>query len=349
MKNILHVSKETLFHNLVEYSPVVMENEYTLMNDKNYIFINLNYEGKNKYIYSRKDEYMEINTLTDFYTEYFRVRCKRCFQEMSPYEMWGNKKYLSKIFLKLIDRKEDITPLTIRDTIFKVTSECNNFRITIAKSVYQIFNATRILDSSAGWGDRLLAALAWEKNNPKFKYYHATDPNFDLQKGYGDMINEFAQNKKKFKVFVKPFEDLELSESYDLIFSSPPFYILEDYAYYRKDKFQSTERYKTLESWFIDFLLYPFLNAFKSLEMGGHFVLNIEDTYGIKSYTEAFILAFTGMCPCCEFLGTFSYSSEDAKKFRPLWVWRKVERNNQKKEYYDKFKELYPDFFAELK
>ena len=36
---------------------------------------------------------------------------------------------------------------------------CNNFQVIITMNIYKYFKAKRILDSSAGWGDRLVAAI----------------------------------------------------------------------------------------------------------------------------------------------------------------------------------------------
>ena len=89
--------------------------------------------------------------------------------------------------------------------------ECNFFKATLAASVYDLFLRNkphkRVLDISAGWGDRLLAALS--KN---LETYLAYDPNTALQSGYKEMINEYIPDEKEkehYDVVAAPFETAE--------------------------------------------------------------------------------------------------------------------------------------------
>lgn len=145
-----------------------------------------------------------------------------------------NKKSLFEIF----QNEEDIKTLvkqteqrertgTLENRIF----ECwriNNGSITFFKMcnamyLYQKYKPTRILDMTAGWGGRMLGALAL--NIP----YLGFDTNLNLKKGYDDLITAWAGTSYSEIKFISCL-DANLEEvDYDFMMTSPPYEDLEIY------------------------------------------------------------------------------------------------------------------------
>jgi len=63
---------------------------------------------------------------------------------------------------------------------------CSSFDPAIALHIFRKFESKRILDFCAGWGDRLIAAIAHNAS------YTGIDINGDLFKGYKDCIDQLV-------------------------------------------------------------------------------------------------------------------------------------------------------------
>ena len=122
------------------------------------------------------------------------------------------------------------------------------FPCSVAARIYLYFKATSVLDPYAGWGNRLLAALALATDSNKRCAYLGCDSNPRLAAPYREMLELLAEYRGEVsvdvgsaKIFVgRRCEDvlLERTQSspndptfrsdrvppFDLLFSSPPFY-----------------------------------------------------------------------------------------------------------------------------
>lgn len=135
-------------------------------------------------------------------------------------------------------------------------------------------NITKILDLCAGWGDRLVGAMA-ATNRFKVVRYIGTDPNKDLTPCYkkifdacSKVLNQEMKTPWQFtaKIYDKPMEDLSEEElnpegvQSDLMITSPPFF---DYEKYKDHGLtQSSVRYPKLEEW-LDKFLYKLVDQAK--------------------------------------------------------------------------------------
>ena len=103
-------------------------------------------------------------------------------------------------------------------------------RPSLAKFVIEKLRGSRVLDFSAGWGDRLVGAAAAKT----VLSYQAFDPNTDLIAGHTAIIERLVDEprRKNFSVIYEPAQHVELpyGRTYDLIFTSPPFFDLEIYT-----------------------------------------------------------------------------------------------------------------------
>jgi len=246
-----------------------------------------------------KDNY-ELNTLTDYFTESVRVKCK-FGNYISPLEYWNRNKYkLTKITTNLYE---------LRELIFQQTKLCNNFRISVVLTILEKFKCNKYLDISAGWGDRLLGAILH-----KCKLYCAVDPNEELHTLYQEIINTFVKKdkQKNFILINDGFETAKLPDiKFDLVFSSPPFFLLEKYSKYKND---STIKFTSEVQWCEKFLLVSLLKAINHLEKNGHLILYIH-------YSKCIQEIFDKINKIMKYLGIIYFYEN---KLRGMHVWQKI-------------------------
>lgn len=251
-------------------------------------------------------KYFYIYKLTDYFSEECRVKCNFGKSE-SPYVLFEkNKQKIINLYGKTV--KYDI----IDDYIYSNYRLCSNFPIIVAMEVYRYFKPKNMLDFSSGWGDRLIAALAYGC------CYTGTDPNKCMQQKYKNMVKFFNRSPSKYKVHQIGFEDFEPEENfYDLVFTSPPFFDLESYS---QDKTQSIQKYKTLESWKNNFLFHCFAKSIKSLKTGCCMAIYISDYRGTKYVADSF--KFMKTLKNVTYKGKISWSAKSNPK--NIFVWQKL-------------------------
>ena len=123
-------------------------------------------------------------------------------------------------------------------------------------------------------------------------------------------IRDSFETNKEVEFHVEAAEDFDFdqySDTFDTIFTSPPYFNVERYSY---DDNQSWVRYKNIDSWNTMFLQRALENMWVSLKSGGKLCVNISDvnagSNGKKSWLQ--------ICdPMNEFLDT-----EIGKTFYPI-------------------------------
>eukprot|EP01117_Protostelium_nocturnum_P013643 TRINITY_DN5101_c0_g1_i1.p1 TRINITY_DN5101_c0_g1~~TRINITY_DN5101_c0_g1_i1.p1 ORF type:complete len:514 (+),score=164.61 TRINITY_DN5101_c0_g1_i1:94-1635(+) len=293
-------------------------------------FIHRSKEGKGE-----EDDYNNIDIFSDYFQEEERMNAKRSDCNESPMQFWRNNS--QEAFRNLIrkmkcDEKVDMDSHQLREILWtaKLVKECTLFKPSLVKSVYRHFGAKRILDISAGWGDRLFAAICHGS-----EFYLAADPNLGLEKGHSNIIQRLCADSNemdRFKIIRKPFQEITAEEiekeaggkeSFDLVFTSPPFF---DFEIYTENEGQSVKSYPQLEDWIVHFLFASIEKSWKQLKRGGHLALHITDVFKTK---------------ICSAMNYFAMSLENARieksyrsiigciggqsKVFPIWVWKKSE------------------------
>ena len=169
------------------------------------------------------------------------------------------------------------------------------------------------MDFSAGWGDRLVSAIAYDCS------YVGVDPNPCLHPLYKKIINTLAKNKKKFKLYQSPFESVNLKEKdFDLVFTSPPFFKLESYS---NDSKQSDKKYTTLDDWFNKFLVVSVIKSKNLLIENGKLALYISDYTKIK-YVDRLKKYIEKNINDLIYQGDIHWQN-DKKKIRTILIWEK--------------------------
>ena len=149
------------------------------------------------------------------------------------------------------------------------------FKPNVAKAIYQMTNAKRVLDTSCGWGDRLAGFFASDAEE-----YIGCDPNPNTFKQYLKQIevyNSFLAKPKKVTIYNCGAEDLpwDKIDDIDCAFTSPPYFSTERYNEGgEKEENQSWFKFDEYSKWRDDFYL-PVSQ--KSFERSKHMFINIMD------------------------------------------------------------------------
>ena len=338
---------DLLFDNLKNYIPKIIQKpiQYKYILWKTKMFQNIKYKNQQFIcIETQKDDYIKIDRLVDYFNELPRMKARRRDKVYSALEAWENREIVLEAWIKNKKAKGEIIPLLdMREQIWKMGLECNAFKATLAISIYKMFQAKRILDFSAGWGDRLLSAIAFGAER-----YLGYDPNPDLQNGYREIINLFSDKSGNYEVKMEPFETTTILETFDLILTSPPYYDFETYI--SPDKVeannQSIVKYPKFSNWMVNFLFTSIYKCWNALIIGGNMVIHLSDVYK-TNYVEAMILFILGWCEGSRFDGSV-VSIGDCGKPRPLWVFHKLEIIHISKDKIMKMKEQMKQYYLDL-
>lgn len=258
-----------------------------------------------------KNYYTEyyLNKITDYFSEECRLKCR--FGDNKPPESIF-KKNKDKIYKWSIDKFDYINNYTFYEYLYNHKHKvCSNFDITIVLSLLKIFKPTNMLDFSAGWGDRLIGAIAYGTK------YTGVDPSECMSPIYKKIIKELAHNKNNYNVIKKPFEKVKLkNNNYDFIFTSPPFFKLE---IYEDSELQSSSY--NLEDWKNNFLYPSILKCSKYLKKDCYFTLYIEDYYDACYVDNMF--KYIEKNKLFNYIGNIYIFNEITNKFRKIFVWKK--------------------------
>lgn len=259
--------------------------------------------------------------ITDYFTEECRIKCN--FSDfISPLEYFKiNKESILKSL------SENYSYDEIDDYIFnRGPKQCTLFNLIVCTSVLRHFKPKRWLDPSAGWGDRLIAAINYGDCQ-----YRATDPNDCLQPKYKQIIDTFAEEKTiedergsrpKYHITQEGFETAQIEANYyDLVFTSPPFFDLEKYS---NAPDQSHIKFTTLEEWMNGFM-YPFLiKAVASLQKGGHLCLYVADDRKKKVFFVGKIKKYLNENKRMKFVGNIHWKGDSYPK--TIMVYQKIKK-----------------------
>lgn len=227
------------------------------------------YDPQSMTLYRVYERDHTIDAVSSHFTEHIRVQCSS-----------GTKPTLVQVWKSLSPEKikEFKDTDSLRQYMFNEykAGECNYFHAGLCIRLYLEYNLTRhpikIIDPSAGWGCRMLTAIACGDHVSEYVGY---DPNPDLALPY-KQIMETLDHDKKCSFYNIPFETAPVKVGYfDLGVTSPPYFDLEIYS---KDKNQSfnpsTSRY---DRW-IESFYRPYLhNLVRAIKNGGRIIIYVSN------------------------------------------------------------------------
>lgn len=221
-----------------------------------------------------------------FHPQMWHVRCTRY---MSPFEAFSNDAKLAAAIRKALTIWSDrygANGSSLRRILksFSNTVGVSNFRPTVAAAIIQRYSPPvgRVLDFAAGYGGRLLGAQITGRA------YYGIDPSVSQVKGLTKMVAACrTAGRTPPAVIRRGAAETILPRlcpaSFDLVFSSPPYFDREKYGTERE---QSFLRYPTLKEWCEGFLRRVIDEAARLLSRKGYLVLNVcEQPEGIAGMT----------------------------------------------------------------
>jgi hypothetical protein len=226
------------------------------------------------------------NKTVDWGTE--KARRKTKYRNKSFIEMWDNKERRKKMleFAKRLKKKQPKRSIvsSIRSAIDLQWGTVNTMRAAAAAQMYKKYGATRVLDFTAGWGARMIAAMALDID------YIGIDTNKSLIPGYNKIIKLLKPyTKSKVKMIWKEAQKVDYSKlgKYDYVFTSPPYEYLEAYEnmtnYENKGSKikqpSSSQKIKIDDStkFYDEFLVPTLKKAYKHLPKNKFICLNMPD------------------------------------------------------------------------
>lgn len=216
---------------------------------------------------------VDMINITDYFSQSCRILCSHM---NNPSPLLYFKKNKQEIYDKLMKQYNKVSWHQLDIYMYMNIKQCTCFYTPIVVNILYYFKPKRYLDFSAGWGDRLIGAIAYGMTDKNF-HYTGVDPSECMKKKYKKIIEKLTDNDPRYNIINSPFEDTKLTNnSYDLIFTSPPFFDLE---IYEKDNInQSVARYRDINMWFDKFMTQCIDKSIDVLEKNGHLALYIADS-----------------------------------------------------------------------
>jgi len=233
-----------------------------------------------------------FNDVSNYFHQDLRLECGS-YGFRAPKEVWenGTAKDIWKCFgpiwrgingvqKVMIEGKEELIGGQLNEksyiSAFRLgTYIATQFKPVVAKAVYDITDAKRVLDTSCGWGDRLAGFFASDAEE-----YYGCDPNPNTYQRYQEQIstyNKLLPKPKKVQIWNCGAEDIPYDKlpAIDVAFTSPPYFSTEEYNKGGElEENQSWFKFNEYEKWRDDFYL-PV--AEKSMKVSRFMFCNIMD------------------------------------------------------------------------
>ena len=246
----------------------------------------------------------------------------KCNNKLSVIEAFNDEEMLKKVITKRLRMGVNISDNGLRKMLkmYSGVQAVSNFRPTSADALYKHFagSGARVLDTSAGFGGRLLGAIKAKVD------YVGFDPSTPSYNGLQEIIKDYSDGSAE--VFKKGSEDIDFLNEFDFAFTSPPYFDTEAYS---DEPTQSYAKFPTKDEWREGFLLATINNTFNALKRNTVFCLNIQDVPNYKELVEDSILL--GERVGFKYEGQMKYSLsnsvftkwKNAYKYEPVLVFRK--------------------------
>lgn len=283
------------------------------------------YDSKTHTLYRPYEESFMLDAVSSHFTEHIRVNCRSGRKPTYP-EIWRS---LDPAVIRQYPDVDDLREYIRRQG----GRECMYFHAGLCIRLYLGFNDDRkpvkIIDPSAGWGCRMLTAIA---AGDYVSQYDGYDPNKNLIEPYKKIMDRL-DSTHKCRFFCEPFQHAEVLKGYyDLGVTSPPYFDLEEYS---TDPSQSVaDGSRTYQSWLENFYIPYLTNLRSAIRPGGKIIIYVsdysdkgkpiylaKDTVSIltKKISKPCVLEIEGQ------LRTHKRTDSPSKKYpRPFFVFRVI-------------------------
>lgn len=146
-------------------------------------------------------------------------------------------------------------------------------------------NGGTYYDPCCGWGVRMLGSV----NGRSDIAYYGTDVNDKLVVE----LNKLATNINDLQSFNHDIRCVSATENQqdwngkvDFVFTSPPYFLLEDYRNGEQSTKDMKEDFESYQKWLYEFMYGMLLNCNNYLKVGGHIAININDYKNFKLFGD---------------------------------------------------------------
>lgn len=158
----------------------------------------------------------------------------------------------------------------------------SNFRPSAAAAIYRKFGGGKVYDPSAGFGGRMLGALA----SGVVSSYIGTDPSTKAINGNVKLAKTLNESMKILLLERGSETYIPKAESLDICFTSPPYHNTERYS---DEETQSYIAYPTKDLWLRGYLQKTLENCYTGLKKDGWLLINIANVKSFPDLTEKFL------------------------------------------------------------
>jgi 16S rRNA G966 N2-methylase RsmD len=220
------------------------------------------------------------NSAVDFFTFEERLHTKGKYN-VSYYEFierideFSEKKFIQNMlhyYSSVKNKNNTKNQWVVWKEVYNICiSAINIFRPLVAVDIYRRYKPKSVLDICAGWGGRMIGAAALD-----IPMYTGVEINHALKEPYQRMMT-FLKEEGSVSTTTMLFQDALTVDygalpSYDMVFTSPPYYFLE--------KYQNNTEYKDKNDMDKRFYEPLFKMAYVHLENNGNMILNLnKDIY----------------------------------------------------------------------
>lgn len=317
---------------------------------RNEIFKKYNKDELLKDIDNYKNGKGKLNKVLNHFFEECIFNCKAPRGSMTPIEALQDEKSMNFILEYTKSKPKFYTGNEVSNvkSFFRnggrIAQKVANFCPKNARDIYFRYNdingeKLNILDTSSGFGSRMSAVLLSGHN------YCGFDPNKELNHKLNEYLkflreNNIIQESQRCGLYCEGSEVFhkELINTFDISFTSPPYFNLEKYG---NDDGQSTKNYNNYDMW-IEYFVKPTIeNTYQYLKINGYAMINIKNlTRGKKEPLFDDWFNLFNLHSGFEFVETFemahqskknyfmntNYSKDAYKGFKePIMVFKKVE------------------------
>lgn len=274
--------------------------------------------GQQILLISKNTDYTDTGAISDMFQEHNRLRARFSNARESPHDFfYAHPDVIATDCATTAVYAGVMNPYNVREALYWQSSECSAFNPVIMLYFIHKFAARSVLDPCAGWGDRLIAAMAAGIR------YVGVDPNEELFSGYQNIHDFFASaaDNPRITLICSTIQEADLptqfdkSEMFDMVFTSPPYWNLEEYSGAGRVK-------ETSESAWLWNFLWPMLDiCTRRINPGGHLILNLNQRPR-QTYIKK-MLDYMSIKRDIKYLGVISYTDTRIENPQPVWIWRK--------------------------
>jgi DNA modification methylase len=247
------------------------------------------------------------NNIVDYFTFTERLNTIT-IKKLSFFDFYKNRNlFLSKSYIQnfiLNDKKRNYTEIQSLFNVFRIYFNLpSSFKPINAMKLYNLFKPTTILDPTAGWGGRMVAASVLNINyigmdsNPEL-VQPLTEMKSFLQESSSSEINLFFQDCLTFDYSIL---------DYDMVFTSPPYFNIEMYTGMKS---------KTKFEWIVDFYTPLIQKTYKHLKPMGVYCLNVN----IEIYEKACIPLLGECCQKIPLVQIKRRPNQEYKEYIYIWI-----------------------------